>query len=64
LASLTRIQRYYLIYTGSFLAFVAVLAVLEDHGMPPRWIGYSFLFFTIFMYAVIGFMSNKYIRTE
>ncbi len=58
MASLTRIQRYYLIYTGSFLAFVAVLAVLEDHGMPPRWIGYSFLFFTIFMYAAIGIMSR------
>ena len=58
MASLTRIQRYYLIYTGSFLAFVAMLAVLEDHGMPPRWIGYSFLFFTIFMYAAIGIMSR------
>ncbi len=58
MASLTRIQRYYLIYTGSFLAFVTMLAVLEDHGMPPRWIGYSFLFFTIFMYASIGIMSR------
>jgi cation/acetate symporter len=35
-----------------------MLAVLEDHGMPPRWIGYSFLFFTIFMYASIGIMSR------
>ena len=35
-----------------------MLAVLEDHGMPPRWIGYSFLFFTIFMYAAIGIMSR------
>lgn len=58
MAPLTQIQRYYLIYTGSFLAFVAMLAVLEDHGMPPRWIGYSFLFFTIFMYASIGIMSR------
>lgn len=58
MASLTRIQRYYLIYTGAFLAFVVGLAVLEDHGMPPRWIGYSFLFFTIFMYAAIGIMSR------
>lgn len=58
MASLTRIQRYYLYYTGSFLAFVAGLAVLEDHGMPPRWIGYSFLFFTIFMYAAIGIVSR------
>lgn len=58
MASSTRIKQYYLYYTGSFLAFVGALAVLEDHGMPPRWIGYSFLFFTIFMYAAIGVMSR------
>ncbi len=57
-ASLTRLQRYYLYYTVSFLAFIGMLAVLEDHGMPPRWIGYAFLFFTISMYAVIGIMSR------
>jgi len=56
--SLTRLQRYYLYYTGAFLAFVGMLAVLEQHGMPPRWIGYAFLFFTISMYAVIGIMSR------
>ena len=58
LASLTRLQRYYLLYTGGFLMFVGALAVLERHGMPPRWIGYSFLIFTISMYAVIGIMSR------
>jgi len=56
--SLTRLQRYYLLYTGGFVLFVAALALLEDHGMPPRWIGYSFLIFTISMYAVIGIMSR------
>ncbi len=55
---LTRLQRYYLLYTGGFIAFVAALALLEEHGMPPRWIGYSFLIFTISMYAVIGIMSR------
>ncbi|MGB9356083.1 MAG: cation acetate symporter, partial [Azonexus sp.] len=58
LGSLTRLQRYYLLYTGGFLLFVASLAVLEEHGMPPRWIGYSFLVFTILMYAVIGILSR------
>jgi cation/acetate symporter len=56
--SLTRLQRYYLYYTGGFLLFIAVLALLEQQGMPPRWIGYAFLFFTISMYAVIGIMSR------
>lgn len=58
LGSLTRLQRYYLYYTGSFLFFIGALAVLEQHGMPPRWIGYAFLFFTISMYAAIGIASR------
>src|SRR5574343_276923 len=56
--SLTRLQRYYLIYTGGFLAFIGALAVLEQHGMPPRWVGYAFLIFTISMYAGIGIISR------
>ncbi len=56
--SLTRLQRYYLIYTGGFLAFIGALAVLEQHGMPPRWVGYAFLNFTISMYAGIGIISR------
>lgn len=55
---LTRLQRYYLYYTGGFLAFVGALAVLERHGMPPRWVGYAFLIFTISMYAGIGIISR------
>ncbi|MCG2577963.1 cation acetate symporter [Dechloromonas sp. XY25] len=58
LRSLTRLQRYYLYYTGGFLVFIGALAVLEQHGMPPRWIGYSFLIFTIAMYAAIGIVSR------
>ena len=58
LSSLTRLQRYYLYYTGCFFAFIGALAILEQHGMPPRWIGYSFLFFTISMYALIGIVSR------
>lgn len=56
--SLTNLQRYYLYYTGGFLLFIGGLALLERHGMPPRWIGYAFLFFTISMYAAIGIMSR------
>src|SRR5574343_1507387 len=56
--SLTRLQRYYLIYTGGFLAFIGALAILEQHGMPPRWVGYAFLIFTISMYAGIGIISR------
>ena len=53
-----QLRRYYTLYTGAFLLFVAALAVLEQHGMPPRWIGYSFLFLTLFLYATIGVMAR------
>jgi len=55
---MTRLQRYYLYYTGSFLMFIVALAYLEQHGMPPRWIGYAFLCFTISMYALIGIVCR------
>ncbi len=45
-------------YTLGFFAFVVVLAVAEQLGMRPRWIGYSFLFATIALYAGIGIMSR------
>lgn len=51
-------KRYFGFYTGAFLAFVLALGILEQHGMPPRWIGYSFLFLTIFLYAAIGVMAR------
>ncbi len=53
-----QLRRYYTLYTGGFLAFIAALAVLEYYGMPPRWIGYSFLFLTLFLYATIGIMAR------
>jgi hypothetical protein len=55
--SLTKLQRYYLYYTG--LPVVCRDACRAgENGMSPRWIGYSFLFFTISMYAVIGIVSR------
>lgn len=52
------LRRYYAYYTVGFFVFIGTLAVLEQHGMPPRWIGYSFLFLTIFLYATIGVLAR------
>jgi cation/acetate symporter len=52
------LKKYYSIYTGGFIAFIIVLAVAEQMGLPNRWIGYCFLFATIGLYAVIGIMSR------
>ena len=53
-----KLRRYFGLYTGAFVLFVIALGVLEQHGMPARWIGYSFLFLTIFLYAAIGVMAR------
>ncbi|MCB1932221.1 MAG: cation acetate symporter [Candidatus Accumulibacter sp.] len=52
------LRRYYAFYTAGFFIFILILALLERHGMPPRWIGYSFLFLTIFLYATIGVLAR------
>ena len=52
------LRRYYTVYTVSFFVFILVLGVLERYGMPPRWIGYAFLFLTIILYATIGVMAR------
>jgi cation/acetate symporter len=50
--------RLYGTYTGGFLAFVILLAILEQVGVPNRILGYLFVFFTLAVYAVIGVMTR------
>lgn len=50
--------KIYALYTGGFFAFVALLAVLEQLGVPNRYIGYGFVFLTIAVYALIGILSR------
>ena len=52
------LKKYYSFYTGGFIAFVIVLAILEQLGLPAVWIGYIFLAATIALYAGIGIMSK------
>ncbi|WP_126446197.1 sodium:solute symporter family protein [Sulfuricystis multivorans] len=53
-----QLGKYYLVYTGSFVAFVVFAGVLERVGVPNSILGYLFLFATIVLYAAIGFMSK------
>jgi cation/acetate symporter len=50
--------RMYGAYTGGFLAFIIVLAIAEQLGMPNKILGYLFVFFTLAVYAVIGIMTR------
>ena len=38
-------------YTGGFIVFTIMLAVLEQMGVPNKIIGYCFVFLTIGVYA-------------
>ncbi|MEW6706768.1 MAG: sodium:solute symporter family protein [Pseudomonadota bacterium] len=54
----SQLNKVYTWYTGGFLAFVIVLAVLEQMGLPRNWIGFIFLLATVLLYAGIGIMSR------
>lgn len=50
--------RIYGIYTGGFVAFIILVAILERAGVPNKVLGYMFVGFTILVYAFIGIISR------
>ena len=54
----SNLGRIYGIYTGGFIAFIILMAILSAVGVPNRVIGYMFVGFTILIYAVIGILSR------
>ena len=54
----SQLKKVYSWYTGGFVAFVVVLAILEQMGLPRATIGYVFLAATVLLYAGIGIMSR------
>jgi cation/acetate symporter len=57
-AFFNQLKKYYSLYTGGFVAFIVILAILEQIGLPRVAIGYVFLFATIGLYATIGIISR------
>ncbi|MFL1462334.1 sodium:solute symporter family protein [Roseococcus sp. DSY-14] len=55
---ISNLNKIYAGYTGGFLAFVVILGILEQMGVPDRIIGYLFVFLTIGVYAYIGIISR------
>ncbi|MBM3361491.1 MAG: cation acetate symporter, partial [Betaproteobacteria bacterium] len=53
-----QLNKVYTWYTGGFLIFIVVLAILEQMGLPRNWIGFIFLVATVLLYAGIGIMSR------
>ncbi len=54
----SQLNKVYGWYTGGFVAFILVLALLEQMGLPRNWIGFIFLIATVLLYAGIGVMSR------
>ena len=52
------LKKYYSFYTGGFITFIILVAILEQIGVPNKILGYIFLFATIGLYAGIGIMSK------
>jgi len=50
--------RVYGMYTGGFLVFVILMAILEQMGVGADTIGILFVAFTIVIYAAIGWLSR------
>jgi cation/acetate symporter len=50
--------RIYGIYVGGFAVFVIAMAILEQIGLPPKFILWAYMALTILVYAFIGIMSR------
>ena len=57
-AFIANLNKIYGGYTGGFIGFVIILAILEQMGVPQKVIGYCFVFLTIGVYAYIGILSR------
>jgi cation/acetate symporter len=55
---LNNLGRVYGIYTGGFVVFVILMAILERLGVSNQVLGYMFVSFTILIYAFIGIVSR------
>jgi len=50
--------KVYALYTGGFIVFIGLMAILEQMGVSAATIGILFVAFTIVIYAVIGWLSR------
>ena len=57
-AYLYRLHRKLALYVLGVLGFVGLMVWAEQHGLSRQWIGPSFLFLTVMVYAAIGVYSR------
>ena len=52
------LPKIYGLYTGGFIVFILIMAIAEQMGMSAKAIGIAFVAFTVFIYALIGYLSR------
>ena len=52
------LPKIYGMYTGGFIVFIGLMAILEQMGVSADVIGILFVGFTVFIYAAIGWLSR------
>ena len=52
------LPRIYGLYTGGFIVFIILMAILEQMGVTADTIGVLFVAFTVLIYAAIGWLSR------
>ena len=52
------LPKIYGVYTGGFLVFCLLMALLESNGVSGKTIGVLFVAFTVAIYAFIGYLSR------
>jgi cation/acetate symporter len=52
------LPRIYGLYTGGFIIFIGLMAILEQMGLGADIIGILFVAFTVVIYATIGWLSR------
>ena len=55
---ISNLPKIYGLYTGGFIVFILLMAILEQVGVSGETIGILFVLFTIFIYAAIGWLSR------
>ena len=54
----SNLGKIYALYTGGFFGFIALVGVLEQLGVPQKYLGYMFMGLTILVYAFIGVVAR------
>lgn len=55
---LANLGKVYGIYTGTFIGFTVFIGILEMFGVPNKILGYLFIFLTLGVYALIGWLAR------